>query len=98
MVGMDGFSGTFSAYMSTDVCAGSGFNCSLLVGDNKLHEYGIKVISQYLENYFRQKNATALQKETLQNQFIIYTELLFSRLVQNFASSSQDYCASLDSA
>lgn len=61
MVGMNDFSGSFSAYMSTDVCGGTGFNCSLLAGDNRLHEYGIKVISQYLENYFRQKNATALQ-------------------------------------
>jgi hypothetical protein len=98
MDAMGGFSGGFKAFLSTDVCARSGFNCSLLAGDNRLHEYGIKVISQYLENYFRQKNASALMRESLQNHLILYTELLFSLLVDNFASSSQEYCLGLDGA
>ena len=70
--------------MNSNVCGLSGYNCSVLSNDNKLHEYGIKVISQYIESYFRQRNATALTTNTLQNQFIIYTQLLFTDLVKEF--------------
>lgn len=47
--------------MNSNACHYSNFNCSLLSNDNNLQEYGIKVISQYIENYFRQRNSTSLK-------------------------------------
>lgn len=36
------------SYLNENGCGKVVFNCSLLNGDNNLHNYGIKVIVQYL--------------------------------------------------
>jgi hypothetical protein len=82
--------------MNSNACEYIGFNCALLSNDNNLHQFGIKVISQYIESYFRQRNSTSLTTDTPQNQFIIYTQLLFTKLVQEFIATSQKYCSKID--
>jgi hypothetical protein len=93
---MPAFSSKFTAFMNTNVCSMTTYNCSLLSMDNNLHEYGIKVVSQYLEDYFRQQNAKALTLNNIQNQLIIYSQVLFTQLVNDFISSSAQYCAAID--
>jgi hypothetical protein len=69
---MTSFSASFSSFMGSDVCSQTSFNCSLLASDT-LHQYGIKVVSQYLENYFRQQNSSALTSSNPQNTLITYS-------------------------
>lgn len=93
---MSQFNSKFTAFMNSNVCSQVSFNCSLLSNDHNLHEYGIKVISQYLENYFRQQNITALTTNNMQNQYIFYIEVLFTQLINDFVNSSQSYCMEMD--
>lgn len=88
----DNFNAKLNDYLGSDVCGSVNFNCSLLAGDNNLHKFGIKVIVQYIEDYFRMKNKTLIKTKNLQNQLIVYTSILYTDLIKEFMADSQNFC------
>jgi hypothetical protein len=93
---MTSFNTEFNNFFNRDVCSRVNYDCNLIAGDSKVHTYGMKVIAQYLEDYFREKSKTSMTVSSLQNQLIVYSEVLFTQLITDFVADSQQYCSGID--
>ncbi len=54
-------------------------------------QYGMNVITQRIEEYFRLRNKTAIVQNNIENGLIHYCEDLFKKLIKDFLTGCDKY-------
>lgn len=86
------FKDTLNRYLSEDVCVASGYNC-ILLSNTTIHLYGINIMNQYIEEYLRVQNTSALGEDNAQNRIIQYQQHLLSQLLGQAVDDAYAYHA-----